>query len=497
MTRRAASVPTDLLSEILSDPTRDRIPFALPVVSWTDHDEDEYLAAIEACATATTRLERRGRDHGDWAELDPNRTPVRRTFPRRGTRAFQTLCAQRWQAARPIVLRGIAGEWLDAFADEIEAAAGTHERLTEPGGLADWFDELSERWSPDFELRSDRARLVDPERDIERVALRALPPAGSTAAARKLWCKSAWLSTHDEDRSLRLRFGHGKEGADDGDRDLLDHRLVAELAARMLPETAIATANPALMQLVEKLAGTPVLFTQTLAYWNAPGGGALFHHDAFAEDAADMGAFRQLGVCYVQLSGATAWLALSNTDLANRIVEFADALEDGELPWVRAQIFESPGAPFSGGWKRFRALLADEDALRRELSYPGCGALGPLVDRGPEFTAFLADAGHGAMLRAGDAILLPNFGLEKTCMHSVFCAGDDVAYSISLAMRPDREPPETHAAEIARRTADYERKIAERADRRARRVGRAKPNSPTTPTNSAATRADTKTRKAR
>jgi hypothetical protein len=463
----------ELLRAILGAADRDPMPCANPVVSWSDRDEDEYLAAIEVCATAAIHLERRGRDHGDWAELDPARAPVRSKFPRRGTRAFQDLCAERWQAARPIVLRGIAGEMLDAFADEIDEAAATHERLTEPGGLADWFAERAERWSPDFELRHDRTRLADPERDVERVALRAVPPAGSTAPARKLWCKSAWLSTHADDRSLRVRFGHGREGADDGGRDLLDHRLVAELASRLVPETAIATANPPLVQLLEKLVGQSVLFTQALAYWNAPGGGALFHHDAFAEDAADQGAYRQLGVCYVQLSGATAWLALSNLDLADRIVEFADALEEGELPWVRAQLFESHGAPFSGGWKRFRALIADAERLQREIAVPGCGALGPLVDRGPEFTAFLADAGHGAVLRAGDAILLPNFGLEKTCMHSVFCAGDDVAYSISLALRPDREAPGAHAAELAQRTARYEQKVAaQRARRAARSAGR-------------------------
>ncbi len=250
----------------------------------------------------------------------------------------------------------------------------------------------------------------------------------------------------------------------------------------MLPETAIATANPVLVQLVEKLAGEAVLFTQALAYWNAPGGGALFHHDAFVEDAADHGAFRQLGVCYVQLSGATAWLALSTDDLATRIVEFADALDEGELPWVRAQIFETRGAPFVGGWKRFRALLADGERLRREIARPGCGALGPIVDRGPEFTAFLADAGHGAILRAGDAILLPNSGLEKTCMHSVFCAGDDVAYSISLAMRPDREAPEAHAIEAARRTARYEEKVATRAARRARALAKRAQPTPSTKT---------------
>lgn len=452
----------DLLAEILRDPTRDRLSSANPVVSWTDRDEDSYLAAIEACALASIRLERRGRDHGDWAELDPARTPVRDARPERDSPAARRTRAERWHAARPIVLPGIAGELLDAFADEIDDAAATHEALCERGGLADWIASRSDVLEPDFVARADRGRLADPERDVERVVLSAEPPVGSTAAARRLWCKSAWLSTHDEDRSLRIRFGHGKEGADDGGRDLLDHRLVAELASRLLPETAVATANPALVQIVEKLAGESVLFTQALAYWNAPGGGALFHHDAFAEDAADDGAFRQLGVCYVQLSGATAWLAISTDDLVARIREFADALEDGEQPWVRAQLFEAQGAPI-GGWKRFRALIADDDRVRFELARPGCGALGPLVERGPEFTAFLADAGHAAILRAGDAILLPNHGLTKTCMHSVFCAGDDVAYSISLAMRPDREPPESREADDARRRERFERKQASRA----------------------------------
>lgn len=445
------------------------MPFARPVVSWTDRDESAYLASIESCALASIRLERRGRDHGDWAELDPTRTPVRARFPAIGSRAHERACAERWHAARPIVLPGVVGELLDEYADEIDDAAAVHELVSEKGGLARWYADRAGALDPDFTPRTDRAKLADPERDLERVVVRATPPPGATAAPRDLWCKSAWLSTHPDDRSLRIRFGHGKEGADDGARDVLDHRLVAELASRMLPESATATANPALTRLVEKLAGEPVLYTQTLAYWNAPGGGALFHHDAFAEDAVDGGAFRQLGVCYVQLSGATAWLAISTDDLVARIREYAQALEDGEQPWVRAQLFESKGAPFTGGWKRFTALIEDADRMRMELARPGCGAFNPLVERGPEFTAFLADAGHAAILRAGDAILLPNHGLEKTCMHSVFCAGDDVAYSISLAMRPDREAPEARVAEDARRREQYERKRAARVRRSAAR----------------------------
>ncbi len=475
MPRRAPPRSSDLLSEILLAPDRDRMAFARPVVSWTDRDEDAYLAAIEACALASIRLERRGRDHGDWAELDPARLPVPwPAAPERGSRAFDLACAERWHAARPIVLPGIAGELLEEFAPEIADAGLLHEALCERGGLADWYAGRAPELEPRFEARADRTKLADPERDLERITIQALPPSGAGPRVRDLWIKSAWLSTHADDRSLRVRVGHGREGADDADGDLLRHTLVAELASELFPESAVAAANPALVQLVERLAGEDVLFTQHIAYWNAPGGGALFHHDAFAEDDLEDGAWRQLGVCYVQLSGATAWLALSTDDLMARVVEFVEMLEDGDMPWVRAQLFEIPKDPVAGGWKRLKALLADTDRLRRELSRPGCGVLGPLVERAPEFTSFLADAGHGCVLRAGDAILLPNFGLSKTCMHSVFCAGDEVGYSLSMAMRraqPVTTPSEAQAARAARAVRNAERNAARRELRGSRGNG--------------------------
>ena len=181
----------------------------------------------------------------------------------------------------------------------------------------------------------------------------------------------------------------------------------------------------------------PVLFTQHIAYWNSPDGGALFHHDAFAEDEEEPSRPGQLGVCFLQLSGRSAWLALSISDLAHRVREFAAHLFEGELPWVGAQVF-----PDAAAERRLRTVVSDPAALLRELARPGCGLLSPLVNRGPEFTAWLADAGHAAILSPGDAILLPNHGLARTAMHSVFCAGEEVAYGLSTAIRADREPPE-------------------------------------------------------
>ncbi len=93
--------------------------------------------------------------------------------------------------------------------------------------------------------------------------------------------------------------------------------------------------------------------------------------------------------------------------------------------------------PKSADWTRFERLVAEPDDLVQEPGHPGCGALGALVNRGPEFTGWLALHGHAAFLGPGDAILLPNHGLDRTCMHSVFCAGEERAFSLSVAVRAD------------------------------------------------------------
>jgi hypothetical protein len=75
--------------------------------------------------------------------------------------------------------------------------------------------------------------------------------------------------------------------------------------------------------------------------------------------------------------------------------------------------------------------------LLHELARPDCGILGPLVNRGPEVTCMVADAGHAVLLGPGDVLLLPNHGLERTAMHSVFHGGGEIAYGLSFALRED------------------------------------------------------------
>jgi hypothetical protein len=138
-------------------------------------------------------------------------------------------------------------------------------------------------------------------------------------------------------------------------------------------------------------------------------------------------------VVYVQLAGRTAWVALSIEDLSRRVIEFVEYMQEGELAWVREDLF-----PDRETFQWLERMVARFGRVRKELGKPGCGRLGPLVGRGPEFTSLLADAGHGFILEPGDGIVLPNQGLECTCMHSVFCASPEPTYGVSMAVREAR-----------------------------------------------------------
>lgn len=430
MTRRStssslgASSPrkVGILREILDDPSRDTGSGARPVVSVREQEDVGYLAEVEELERSRTALSRRSSWHGEWAELE--------LAGEKGSLAERL---QRWHAARPIVLPDAAADLLPGFPDRISAARALPDTLAETSGLRRSLAARASDLEPAFQVLPTRPKLFDPERDLERVAIASAAPLGRGRKVDDLWVKSSWLSTSPDDASMRLRFAFGVEREDDASGDFLRHRLVADLAARVLPESALVSANPGIVQLVERMIGERALFTQHIAYWNAPEGGALFHHDAFAEDEEEARGPGQLGVCYLQVDGRTAWLALSIADLALRVREFALAFRQGELPWVHAQLF-----PDAAARARLSDLADDEDLLRGELAKPGCGCLCGLVNRGPEFTAWLADAGHAAILSPGDAILLPNHGLARTAMHSVFCASDETAYGLSFAIRADR-----------------------------------------------------------
>jgi len=399
-----SSPPSGLFRDVVLDPERDAVPGALPVVSVRADDDPAFRREVERRSVAMIELRRRGVDHGTLAALEPEGLLPPRPRRRRG----DVIEAQRWRAAQPLVLASAA----PAPAGLGAAARALHARLAR-GELAPWLAESG------VALADPAAPLADPERDLARAVVAPERGAG-------LWLKAGRLSTHPEDRSLRLRVSFGSEEEDDASHDEPRHRAVAELGRELLPGAAELLAAAGLKETVERIAERRLYPTQGIAYWNAPEGGARFHHDAFAESAEG----GQRGVLYWQAAGATLWLALSIEDLGARVRELVGWLGDGEVPWLRADL-----APSQAELERLKDVTSSRSVLLHELAQPDCGILGPLVNRGPEFTALLADAGHAVLLRPGDVILLPNHGLERTAMHSVFHAGGELAYGLSFALR--------------------------------------------------------------
>lgn len=256
------------------------------------------------------------------------------------------------------------------------------------------------------------------DRDLEKLGIDGTPG---------LWIKSSTLTSPETNRSGRVRFSFGLEGDDDASDDPRRNAAVSRLAQRCVPFVRRCARSSRLRRAIDRIAGEPLYPTQQILYWNAPQGGALMHHDAFDEPARS----RQRGVCYVQGSGSTLWLALSTPALSRHVGHFVRAVSRGAAPWTIATYF--------GGRRAFERLAGSTPAQRRaELVAPGCGAYARLVNHSPEFLGQLADAGHMTILDPGDVILLPNHGYARTCLHAVWCASPTPGAALSMALRARR-----------------------------------------------------------
>ena len=405
--------------ELLQAPDRDECPGAGRMISFHGDEDPQELAQLEEHASALVQLERRGIQHGGLAEFEALPWELEPT-------ALHPALEARWLSAKPIVLHELCTPLAEGVAMQRHELFRT---LGKAQGLRAFLEESSGSLAPEFLVASDRAGFHDPSRDLACVHIEASPRRDEPRPySGPPWAKTSSLSTHKLDRSLRLRLGFGEEGEDDACRDPARLHQVQRLASTLFPETKVLHGHARLNELLTGYLGSEPLYSQHIAYWNAPQGGALFHHDAFDEDPEG----GQRAVLYAQQSGWTAWLALSIDDLARRVMEFMEYLAEEELASLRERLFAS-SEDFE---KALRWCGPGRFArLRRELAAPGQGLLGALVNCGPEFTGLLADAGHAFLLGPGDGILLPNHGYAATCMHSVFCAGSEVAFGLSLAVR--------------------------------------------------------------
>lgn len=393
-----------LLAGILGASDRDHSPGARELVAYREGDDGDYLTLLRERSRRIVRLSRFGRPLLAVAEFQAVRS---RAADR------QAAWLGRWRSARPVVLPGFAARLVTRESESIAKLAGVLAKLRKPGTLKRFLDSRS--------LEIERVtRLDDPERDLEKYFV------GDRGERPRVWVKSATLTSPATNLSGRIRFSFGAEGDDDASPDRIAHAHVSEMARKCMPFADALVKSKSHMGLLERFGGGNVFLTQHIAYWNSPEGGALMHHDSFHEPART----RQRGVCYVQQSGATAWLALCTADLVRHTRGFLSALDQGAAPWIVDEHF---------GGKRMFARLSrrsrDRSWLAAELTSPGCGAFASFVNYSPEFIGTLADAGHMWLLEPGDAILLPNFGLHRTALHAVWCAGGKPGAALSMAIR--------------------------------------------------------------
>jgi len=231
-----------------------------------------------------------------------------------------------------------------------------------------------------------------------------------------MWCKASWLSFHDDDASLRFRFSFGMEGFEDVAADPAHQESAAALCSALFPESAIITDNPRVHGLMQQAMGGEVAYVERIVYFNAPDGGAQMHHDVERGHA---------GVIYAQLTGATFWLAAAKPVLMDEIRGYAKSQPD-----LAQTLFEDPAEQ-----QQFVALLNDDAALDAYLNQDDHALMEVLMDQHAGFIAHMVAQGYGYIVRAGDALLLPQRDLEHCVWHTVFCLGEEMGEALSFAMR--------------------------------------------------------------
>jgi hypothetical protein len=290
-----------------------------------------------------------------------------------------------WAAAEPIYWPRLLDVGEPAMRSAIRRTLHSFERVR--GSRAfDFQEEVWRRLSGrrGFAAAGSSVDLGD-EREIEKVHV-------DRGADRDLWAKLSWISLDPRDGSLRIRFSFGSERLGDWQRDDSRAESADRLADAVFPECGLLTRNLPLRRTLAKLVGERTRLSERIVFSNAPGGGAVFHHD---------GEPRQRGVVFGQLAGRTAWLALPKRRLAAEVAKLA-----GLTPAAAMKALDRGDSP------RLERLMNHSRRLTKALVAAGdCRVLGP-----------------------GDVLVLPSHGPDDVAWHSVFGLGErpSLAHSYGL-----------------------------------------------------------------
>ncbi len=333
-------------------------------------------------------LRRRGVAHGRFV-------PAPRAAP------LEHVQRELWAGDRPLFLPGILAPGLPAF----RAAFGRTLRLFEDlrAERVSFQDEVRRRLRGAREFFPSGA-VVDAgdAREIEKVYVDGM--RGKRFAARGLYGKLSWIAHDERDASLRIRFSFGSENLLDWRKETRRAPWADRYAQALFPECAALAENASLRRTIEHRMGRRARLSERIVYNNAPGGGALFHHDCEPH---------QHGVVFGQFAGETAWLALPKRELAHHLARY---------------VAESVRAP------ALRRLAGTPRRALRALDREGDARIAKLLNETPAFTRRLVAHGTLYHLRAGDALLLPNHGWDDTCWHSVFALGQRASLAHSYGI---------------------------------------------------------------
>lgn len=329
------------------------------------------------------------------------------------------LVSQLWEENKPVQICGALKDELAGFSNDISQSRVLYDAILNETEVEDLLDA-----SPYIENMGDRFQLLSSRFDEadrqEIISVDFDVMEGETLLMEDIWMRISWLSYHEEDASCRFRFSFGMENFDDVSTDPERQHAAAELSQRIFPESAIITENENLIEKLKTILSLPSFsFLERIIYFNAPNGGAQFHHDA------EKG---HLGVVYAQLTGETLWLAMSRTELINEITRFIESEENvNEIKTIidDEKLFSS-----------FINDLQDKNKISEMLNDPANEEISVLLNESPRFFSQLVDSGFAYYLVAGDIILLPQESMNDCAWHSVFCLGDEAGEALSFAIKP-------------------------------------------------------------
>lgn len=323
-----------------------------------------------------------------------------------------------WQAAEPVLLPGFAADVIPVHQQDITQAKTLTQALLDGADCEKLLlrEPYAERLDGRFDLLSSTFDEGDPQ-EIVKIEFDAIHDG--KIIAENLWVKLSWLSYAEHDASLRFRFSFGMENYEDVAADPKRQVCAAALTEAIFPESTIISANSRLQNFLRSLVQTDnLVYVERIVYFNAPEGGAQFHHDV------ERG---HLGVVFAQLSGSSAWLALSTEQLLNALQEF---LGHHGVESAMGKSIKSHKAQ-----RKLIKLAENRAALTNYLNNRNNDPLERLINRTPHFTRHLIDRGHAYILHAGDILLLPQHDIAHCCWHAVYSLDKGPEEALSFAIR--------------------------------------------------------------